>query len=183
MHQHKTSVGKKWLTIGGICLWALMTVATLPATAEVVLRFDPPVLNIEPGVNTTLSIWMDDPIDIRTFEVRISYPPDLVESISGTSGSLFTDSDYLIWEGFENDEPGHWHGFAIVMGGFDWLTGPGELFSWSFLGLNSGSILIEVLDVALYAPDATLIPDVILEQMIVVSTDDQSWGNIKALYR
>jgi len=183
MHQHKTYVRKKWLALGVICLWALMTVATLPATAEVVLRFDPAFLNIEPGMDTTLSIWMDDPIDIRAFEVSISYPPGLVESISGTPGSLFTDSGYQIWEGFENDEPGHWHGFAIVMGGYDWLAGPGELFNWSFRGLNTGSILIEVLDVALYAPDATLIPDVILEQMIAVSTDNQTWGNLKALYR
>ena len=183
MQYNQRHIRKKWTPLVGLCLWALLMVTTLPATAEVVLRFDPPMMFIEQGVITTLSIWLDDAIDIRTFEVRISYPPDLAESISGMPGQLFTDSGFMIWEGFEDDEPGLWHGFAIVMGGADWLTGPGELFRWSFLGLSSESFLIEVLEVALYAPDASLIPDVTLEQLMVIRTENQSWGNVKALYR
>lgn len=153
------------------------------ASAQVSLRFDPPELFINEGEIATLSIWLDDPIDIRTYEGRITYQPDLIESISGEQGGLFSESGFLIWHEFEVEFPGQWYGFNIVLGQFDWVTGPGELFRWTFRGLSPGTVLVEALDVNLYAPDATLIPDVTLEQAMVVEADDRSWGDVKSLYR
>ena len=153
------------------------------ATAQVSLRFDPPQLFIDEGEIATLSIWLDDPIDIRTFEGRITYQPNLIESINGEQGQLFSESGFLIWHEFEVEFPGQWYGFSVVMGHTDWVTGPGELFRWTFRGLSPGTVLVEALEVNLYTPNATLIPDVTLEQAMVVGADDRSWGDVKSLYR
>ena len=165
----------------GLVMFAML--AVLPATAQVALRFDPPELNVEAGVEYTLSVWLDDPIDIRTFEVDVTYPAHMLESMGGDPGPLFSDSGFFIFEVFDHETPGQWHGAAVVMGATDWVTGPGELYRWTFRGLANGSVPINVPFVALYAPDATIIPDVYLDPVIVVDVESQPLGDVKALYR
>lgn len=165
----------------GLVMFAMLAVP--PATAQVALRFDPPELNVEAGVVYTLSVWMDVPLDIRTFEVDVTYPDQMLESIGGEPGPLFSDSGFFIFQVFDDETSGQWHGAAIVMGATDWVTGPGELYRWTFRGLANGSVPINVPFVALYAPDATLIPDVHLDPVIVVEVEPQPLGDVKAMYR
>lgn len=169
------------VTIGVLVFVLLLGVSA--ATAQVRLRFDPPQLFIDEGEIATLSIWLDDPIDIRTFEGRISYQPNLIESINGEQGQLFSESGFPIFHGFENDVPGQWHGFDVVLGSTDWVTGPGELFKWTFRGLSPGTVWVNAFEVFLFEPDASIIPDVTLEHVLVVAAEDRSWGDVKALFR
>ena len=161
----------------------LMAAASAPAIAQVELRFDPPAPTLDEGEITTLSIMIDEPMAIRTFEATIAYATDAIESLSGEPGLLFADPGFLLWEVFEEDQPGQWHGAAVVIGATSWVNGPGELFRWSFRGLRPGVFLLEVLQVALYAPDGSVIPGVTLEQAVVVGPTPDRWGTVKALYR
>ena len=76
---------------------------------------------------------------------------------------MFSDSGFFIWEGFEESVPGQWHGFAIVMGAIDSLSGPGELFAWEVEGLIEGTTAITSIETLLYEPNASLIPAVTLD--------------------
>jgi hypothetical protein len=169
------------IAIGALIL--VILAGPTASTAQVVIRCDPSIQYIDEGVFSSISFWLDDPIDIRTFEVRISYPPDIIQSVAGEQGELFLESGFFIWESFEEEFPGQWHGFAIVMGATDWVTGPGELFKWSFRGLNPGTVWIDAVDVVLYTPDAAIIPDVSLDPGMVVGAESRSWGEVKSLFR
>ena len=181
---HQTTSCSRYSLLAAIGVMILVTLAGPTAsTAQVVIRCDPSIQYIDEGVFSSISFWLDDPIDIRTFEVIISYPSDIIQSVAGEPGELFLESGFFIWEGFEMDVPGQWHGFAIVIGATDWVTGPGELFKWSFRGLSPGTVWIDAVEVILYAPDAEPIPDVSLDPGRVVGAESRSWGEVKSLFR
>jgi hypothetical protein len=141
----------------------ILAVFAGPATAQIELRFDPPDTTFEPGATTFVSVMLDDPVYIRTVELRVSYDPTIVSTISGGPGALFTDSGFQIWPEFLEETPGEWYGFAVIMGAIDSLSGPGELFAWEIEGLiEGGPSPITAIEAKLYEPNATLIPDVTL---------------------
>ncbi|MEN8008484.1 MAG: FlgD immunoglobulin-like domain containing protein [Candidatus Krumholzibacteriota bacterium] len=146
----------------------LTTVIILAATAggaraQIDLRFSPPDTTIEPGDTTRVSVMLDDAIHFRTIELTVTYDSTLISTVTGGQGALFSDSGFFIWEGFEESVPGLWHGFAIVMGAIDSLSGPGELFAWDVTGLVEGTTPITSIETNLYEPDATLIAGVGLD--------------------
>jgi hypothetical protein len=132
------------------------------AKAQIDLRFTPPDTTIEPGAATRVSVMLDDAVFFRTVELTVTYDSTLIHSLAGMAGALFSESGFFIWEGFEESVPGTWHGFAIVLGATDSLSGPGELFGWEVQGLVEGTSQVTALEVDLYEPNANKIPGVAL---------------------
>ncbi len=141
----------------------ILTMTAGAALAQIDLRFSPPDTTIEPGATTRISIMLDDAIYFRTIELTVTYDSTLIRSLDGSPGTLFSDSGFFIWDDFEDDVPGEWHGFAIVMGAIDSLSGPGELFSWEVEGLIEGTSPIIAIETDLFEPNANKIPDVGLD--------------------
>jgi len=123
------------------------------------------------SVNATrrLSIQMDEAVKFRTIEVSVTYDTTVIRSLGGGPGALYADSGYFVFDGFE-EGPNGWHGFAVIMGAGDYLTGPGELLYWNIQGVSEGSTVITSVEVHLYdeASPPNLIQDVFLNEATIV---------------
>jgi hypothetical protein len=141
---------------------AMLTVlCTGSAFAQIDLRFSPQDSLITTDTDDMrVSVFLDDAVWIRTVELTVTYDTTVVSTVSAGQGDLFSNSSFFIWEGFEEDTPGQWHGFAIVMGATDSLSGPGELFHWNLDAIDAGSTAITAIEAKLYDPSANLIADV-----------------------
>jgi hypothetical protein len=123
------------------------------AFADPVLRWVPDDPAILPGTETVLSIVLDDTLSVRTFEVFVSYDPQIVTSSGGGPGALF--SGHNLFSGFgETDpaNPGLWHGYAVILGADDWTVGPGVLFRWIVYGAAEGISGVVTVTVRLLPP-------------------------------
>jgi len=150
----------------------VMMVATA-ATAEVRLNWSPSdTTTVAPGGNARISIHLDEVINFRTVEVTVTYDTTVVKSLGGGPGSLFSESGYFVFDGFE-EEPGSWHGFAIIMGAGEFLTGPGEVLVWDIEGFAEGVSPIISVEAILYdeASPPNLIADVVLDTATVIVHD------------
>ncbi len=143
-------------------LASLMALCTPGAFAEVILRFAPADTTVEQGSINRLSIMCDDVLDLRTIEVYVEFDPEIVGSVSGVPGALYTDGGFNLFDGFELTEPNQWHGYCVILGAHDYITCPGELFYWEYEALTDGVSPIISVSVELAAPDASTIPDVSL---------------------
>jgi len=141
----------------------ILTVSAGAASAQIALRFSPPDTTFEPGATTRVSVMLDDAVYFRTIDLTVTYDTTFIRTVSGGQGALFSDSEFLIWEGFEESVPGLWHGFAIIMGATDSLSGPGELFAWEVEGLIRGTSPITAIETKFFEPNSALIPDVTLD--------------------
>lgn len=130
--------------------------------AAVTLRFDPADQQVDTGVNGTLSVMVDEALDIRTVELTVTYDPDILTSIDGDPGQLFLSSGCSLFPDFQDNTPGQWYGACVALGFDCWVTGPGELYRWSFNGTNPGTSPITAIQVRLYDPSANVIADVTL---------------------
>ena len=97
----------------------------------------------------------------------MQYDPGILTTIGGHSGQLFDDTGVFVWEDFEEETPGLWHCYAVVMSAGVYATGPGELFVWEFEGSNAGFATVATDSVALYGPGAALIPYSVLPSTTV----------------
>jgi len=140
----------------------ILAVSASAASAQIALRFAPPDTTFEPGAITRVSVMLDDAIYFRTIDLTVTYDSTLIRTVSGGQGALFSESGFNIWEIFEESVPGRWHGLAIIMGGTDSLSGPGELFAWEVEGMIEGTTPITAIEAKLFEPNATIIPDVTL---------------------
>ncbi len=155
-----------------ICLTLLLLLTcALPARGDVTLRFAPPDTVVSPGDEARLSVWIDAALELRTLEAWVSFDPAIVSSLGGHSGQLFASTGAYVWEGFEETAPGHWHGYAVVMGSTVWVTGPGELFVWRFQGSLPGTSPVTTDSVRLFDPAAHLIPGVSLPPTTITVSD------------
>jgi hypothetical protein len=155
--------------------FALMFLASV-ASAQVELRWSPGDTTIvSPGEPARLSLYIDDAINLRTVEITATYDTTVVTSLGGGSGLLYSDSGYFVFEGFE-EEPGWWHGYAIVMGAGEYITGPGELLYWDIEGLAEGVSPVITVEAILYDEQSppNLIPDVTLGHGTVIVGDPLS---------
>lgn len=145
---------RRWLA-----LTLLLAAASMPASAQVELAWAPAETTLAPGDVATLSILLADTVDVRTLEVRIQFDPDLIASLDGQPGALF--QGFNLFEDFEDEGPGQWHGYAVILGAYDWLTGPGELYRWDLQALADveGVSDIVTVDVVALQPDATPFPE------------------------
>ena len=121
------------------CLPALVLLAAaIPASAETVLRFSPQDTMVNINDTASLSVFVDEPLELRTFEAFVHYDDDILTSVNGVHGQLFTDTGAYIFESWEETSPGYWHGYAIVMDALSWVVGPGELYVWTFTADQGG---------------------------------------------
>jgi hypothetical protein len=119
----------------------------------------------------SLSVILDDALDLRTIELRVLYDPEILESIDGSPGQLFLDLGCPLFTDFEDEAPGEWFGACVALGSTCWVTGPGELYQWEFHGLADGASLVTAVQVRLFNPQAILIPDVSLPATSVMVGD------------
>ncbi len=172
---------------------ALLLLLNVQVAGALELRFWPQSQIIAPSETGTLSVYVDEALDLRTIELRISYDPTILLSLEGGPGQLFDDTGCLIWWGFEEPEPGDWHGFAVVIDAYCWVTGPGELFYWDFSGIQEGLSRIVVDELLLYdvagePMDGVSLSDTwvfVSETGTSVPGDDSenlSWSNLRSLY-
>jgi len=141
----------------------ILIVSASVASAQIALRFTPPDTTIDPGHTTIVSVMLDDAVYFRTIELTVTYDSTLIRTVSAGPGALFGGIDLSIWDSFEEDVPGHWHGVAVIMGARDSVSGPGELFAWEVEGLIEGTTAITSIETKLYEPNAYIIPDVTLD--------------------
>jgi hypothetical protein len=145
-----------------------------PVHAQVTLRYSPQDTTLAPGETGRLSIHLDEALDVRTIDVRVSFDPAVVRSLGGTGGQLYIDSGFQLFQSFENSAPGEWYGFTVVIGSDDFITGPGELYRWDFEALAEG--ISPVTDVQTYmsAPGSVWYPDVTIGPTTIVVDDPVS---------
>jgi len=138
-------------------------IAALPAFSQVELRFDPTDQHIDVGESGSLSVMLDEALEVRTIELWVSYDATRVTSLGGQPGQLFADSGCSLFPFFDEDEPGAYYAGCVTMGPTCFTTGPGELYRWNFEGLSTGICHVQVDSVVLYDPLADIIEDVRLE--------------------
>jgi len=149
---------------------ALVLMTAGSALAEVNLSWTPADTTlISPGETARISIHIDEVVNFRTIEVTVSYDTTVVKSLGGGSGSLYTESGYFVFDGFE-EEPGSWHGYAVIMGAGEYLTGPGEVLFWNIEGAAPGISPIISVEALIYDESAppNLIPDVVMDNAVVI---------------
>jgi len=157
-----------------LVLMAILFLATTNASAEVSLRFSPADTTVDVGSITRLSVVCDDTLDIRTIELYVEFDPEVLGSVSGGPGMLFTAPGFNLFHGFELTETNVWHGYCVVMGAYDFAVSPGELFYWEFEGLADGVSPVTSVSIMLVAPGSIIIPDVTLESTTVTVGEDLS---------
>jgi len=154
-----------------VALISVLVLVTNVAVAEVTLRFAPADTTVEPGSTTRLSIMCDDILDLRTIEVFVQFDSSIVGSVDGGPGTLFTDSGFTLFQGFELTEINQWHGYCVVMGAGDFVASPGELFYWDFEGLAEGVSPVTTVSIVLVAPGSIPVPDVSLPPTTITVDD------------
>lgn len=155
----------RWLAAAALIT---LVIGAAPTAAQIELRFSPPDQRVEVGEGGSLSVMLDDVLDVRTIELWISYDPALVTSEGGQPGQLFSDSGCPLFPFFDEDDPGSWYGGSVTMGPDCFLTEPGELYRWNFTGLAEGTCPVQVDSVVLYNPLAEVIEGVTLEETTII---------------
>ena len=145
-------------------LFALLLglIAAASSQAAVELRFAPADQHVDTGANGTLSVMVDQVLDIRTVELTVTYDPAILTSLDGDPGQLFLSSGCSLFPDFQDATAGQWYGACVALGFDCWVTGPGELYRWTFNGTNPGTSPITAIQVRLYDPGANVIADVTL---------------------
>jgi len=173
--------------------FAILMILTVAAASAVELRFEPFNAQIAVDEELTISIMLDESLDIRTAEFTVSYDSLVIGSEDWASGQIFLDTGCMLWAAFEEDLPGCWHGFTVILDAYCHATGPGELFSWTVRGLADGYTRLAVSQARLFDPDGALIEGVSLpDTYVFVGTATglpepeplpASWSDLRALYR
>ncbi len=156
-----------------ILVFVLLAGASL---AQVELRWNPNETTIfSIGGTDRLSLYVDSSINLRTVEITVTYDTTVVTSLGGGPGALYSESGYFVFDGFE-EEPGSWHGYAIIMGAGEYITGPGELLYWDVEGFAEGVSPVVTIEAILYdeASPPNLIADVTLGDGLIIVGDPLS---------
>jgi len=147
-----------------IVVLALVTLCPL-VMADPVLHWAPSDTLINNGDQVRLSVMLDEAVDVRTIELSIEFDPDVVLTIDGGPGTLF--DGFNNFAGFEEQEPGRWYGYCVILGASDWTTGPGELFHVTVEGtVAGGTSPLSTVSIVLLPPGGGEYPETVL-------TDDQ----------
>ncbi|MBN2171472.1 MAG: hypothetical protein JW819_09165 [Candidatus Krumholzibacteriota bacterium] len=151
----------------------LVLASVAPAAGGVVLRFDPADQALPLSGQGSLSILLDDTLDVRTIEVWVDYDATRLQSVDGVPGFLYDGAPCYVWPEFDDATPGEWFGSAVTIGYDCWVTGPGELFRWDFAAVGEGVACVVCTYVRLFDPGAELIADVSLPptHVLVGATD------------
>ncbi len=80
----------------------------------------------------------ESPDSIASFQLYLSFDPQVVELTSAVEGSLYAESGFMTWFIAEEEEPGFWHFFDTVFGAGTHVLPPGELLHLTFTALEEG---------------------------------------------
>ena len=80
----------------------------------------------------------ESPDSIASFQLYLSFDPQVVELTSAVEGSLYSESGVMTWFIEEEKEPGFWHFFDTVFGAGTHVLPPGELLHLTFTALEEG---------------------------------------------
>jgi hypothetical protein len=162
---------------GILCLavvLAALLVEGSSANAQITLRFSPQDTTIAPGNTGRLSIMLDEAINVRTIDLRVSFDPTIVGSLGGAGGALYTDSGFQLFQGFEESAPGEWYGYTVIIGADDYIVGPGELYYWDFEALVEGTSPVTDVQTYMSAGDGTWYEDVVISPTTIIVGDPLS---------
>ncbi len=148
--------------LGAIAL-AIATVGVVEASPA--LRWEHGQDKLLVGEETTLHVMLDDSLRVRTFEVRVSFDPAVIASVSGGPGALFDGLD--VYPGFDLTDGDQWHGYCVILGADDWAKGPGELFHWTVRALAEGTAPVVTVELGLLPPGGGDYPDAVLPDAIL----------------
>lgn len=143
-------------------------VAAFPAASQIELQLSPGDQGVEVGESASLSVMLDEVLEVRTIELWVSYDPTLVTSLGGQPGQLFDDSGCSLFPFFDENEPGAWYGGCVTLGPDCFTTGPGELLRWNFEGLDDGICPVQVDSLVLYDASAENIEGVALAGTTII---------------
>jgi len=161
-------------TTARLVLLLLLTALTASSPATE-LRWEPRWQSVLPGAEGSVAVVLDDTLDFRTIEVFVEYDPDVVLSAGSSAGSAYDGAGCFLWEGCEDETPGLFHAFVVLMGGECHASGPGELLVWHFTAAaETGATDLVVLDVYLSTPGADPVPDLSLGGATIAVSDPTS---------
>ncbi len=158
-------IGSRYLAIAVVI--TTMIVA-LPAASQIELRFFPADQHIEVGEVGSLSVMVDNALEVRTIELWVSYDVTIVTSQGGHPGQLYEESGCSLFPFFDEKVPGAWYGGCVTMGLDCFTTGPGELLRWDFEGIADGICHVQVDSLVLYDALAEIIEDVSLSETTIL---------------
>ena len=145
--------------------------AAAAARAETSLSFAPADNIVGPGQRGALSIYLDDPVEVRSILVWVEFDPAILASLDGLPGQVFLDVMPNPWLKFRLDAENRWYGEVVILGADLHGRGPGQLFSWKYEGTTEGTSPIVAVDVRLFAPDGTWISDTVLPPTTITVGD------------
>lgn len=134
------------------------------------LRFEPEDQNIALNAEGSLSIWIDEALEVRTIEITVSYDGSILSGLVGGQGAAYQDLPCFVWEEYTPEE-NQWYGFAVSIGVDCFVVGPGELYTWNFTGIANGTSNITAVSVVLIDRYDVIIEEVVLPGTTVVVGD------------
>jgi len=81
---------------------------------------------------------LDSPDSIASFQLYMSFDPEIVELVAASEGSLYVESGHMTWSIEEEEHAGFWHFFNTVFGVGTHILPPGELLHLTFHALQNG---------------------------------------------
>lgn len=157
-----------------LVVMAALLMGSSISQAQITLRFSPQDTTIAPGNVGRLSVMLDDAVDVRTIDLRVSFDPTIVGSLGGGPGTLYTDSGFMLFDGFEDSGPGEWYGYSVIIGAGDFIVGPGELFYWEFETLVDGVSPMVDVETYLSAPGSIWYDPVTISPTTIIVGDPSS---------
>ena len=154
---------------------SLVLLGLAAAAGATQLSWSPAWQCVAPDTEGSVSVMLDEALDIRTIEVWIAYDPEVVTGLTSTPGSIYDGVGCFLWEDYEEETPGLFHAYVVIMGGECYATGPGELLTWHFsAGSDVGATVLEVVEVYISDPQADPLPDPTLGSATVAVCDPVS---------
>ncbi len=150
----------------------LCVLATVSIAQAITLRWEPRWQSVAPGADGSVAVMLDDDVDIRTIEVRITYDPNVITGVTSTPGSIYDGVGCFLWEDYDETTPGLFHAYVVIIGGTCFASGPGELLVWHFeAATQTGMTELATVEVYLSDPQANPLPDLTLGAATIVVSD------------
>ncbi len=117
----------------------LILVFVACASATPYVTFTPMPAQVEQGEVFDMSFRvLDCPDSIASFQLYMSFDPEIVELVEATEGTLYLQSGHMTWPIMGEEEVGFWHFFNTVFGVGTYISPPGELLHLTFEALQDG---------------------------------------------
>ncbi len=138
MRTRDRRAGRTWLGAGAVVA-AIMAAAPGNVAASTSVHFDPGQVMVSPGQEFDMSFRVgESPDSVASFQLYLSFDPEVVELTNASEGRLYTESGAMTWFIADEEEPGFWHFFDTVFGAGTHVLPPGELLHLTFTALEEG---------------------------------------------